>query len=91
MPSRYAIICGNGRFPILALEAARRQEILKRVRMQRPYVCNVADVAGEEREPARGVDRFEDNLRSRAQLVVRGVQKAHQIVRLEVLDDLRSK
>jgi DUF1009 family protein len=25
MPSRYAIICGNGRFPILALEAARRQ------------------------------------------------------------------
>ena len=25
MPSRYAIICGNGRFPLLALEAARRQ------------------------------------------------------------------
>lgn len=25
MPARYAIICGNGRFPILALEAARRQ------------------------------------------------------------------
>jgi DUF1009 family protein len=25
MSSRYAIICGNGRFPILALEAARRQ------------------------------------------------------------------
>lgn len=25
MPARYAILCGNGRFPILALEAARRQ------------------------------------------------------------------
>lgn len=25
MPARYAIICGNGRFPILALEAARKQ------------------------------------------------------------------
>lgn len=25
MPGRYAMICGNGRFPILALEAARRQ------------------------------------------------------------------
>ncbi|WP_031497138.1 LpxI family protein [Bryobacter aggregatus] len=25
MSSRYAIICGNGRFPVLALEAARRQ------------------------------------------------------------------
>jgi len=25
MPARYAIICGNGRFPVLALEAARRQ------------------------------------------------------------------
>jgi UDP-2,3-diacylglucosamine hydrolase len=25
MPRRYAIICGNGRFPILALEAAQRQ------------------------------------------------------------------
>jgi len=25
VPARYAIICGNGRFPILALEAARRQ------------------------------------------------------------------
>ncbi len=25
MPARYAIICGNGRFPVLALEAAQRQ------------------------------------------------------------------
>jgi hypothetical protein len=25
MPERYAILCGNGRFPVLALEAAKRQ------------------------------------------------------------------
>ncbi len=52
---------------------------------------DVADVAREKRVPACGVDGFEHDLRSRPKLVIRGLEKAHQIIRLEVLDDLRRK
>ena len=57
--------------------------------MDGPDVREVADVAAEKREPARRVDRFEHDRRARPQLLCRGIEQAHQVGRLEVLDHLR--
>jgi hypothetical protein len=72
-----------------ALEAGRHHEKLQRVGMQRPDVRDVADVALEERHPARRVDRLEHDWRAGTQLRERGLQQTHEIVRLEMLHDLQ--
>ena len=59
-----------------ALEAARAQQILQRLRMDGPHVREVADVAAEEREPARRVDRLEHDRRARPELVRRARRAA---------------
>ena len=57
--------------------------------MERPDVRDVADVAVEERDPARGIQRLEHEPSAGPQLVERQLEKSQKIRRLEVLDDLR--
>ena len=66
----------------------RLNQIPQRVGMERPAVRDVANVALEERDPARGVDRLEHQRRARAELVKRGLDQAQEVSRLEVLDYL---
>jgi len=56
--------------------------------MQRPRVREVADIGVEERCPAGGIDRLEDDRRAGAELVVRETQEPHELSRLKMLDDL---
>src|SRR5262245_60026676 len=74
-----------------ALKSAGPQKVLKRVGVQRPDMGDVANVAREEREPARGIDRLQDDLRAGSQFVIRSVEKLHEVVRVKVLNDLRRK
>ena len=74
-----------------ARESAGLQEVLQRIRMHRPHVREVAQVAAEEREPAGGVDRFEHDRRAAPEFVRRGFEQPHQVCRFEVFDDLRAK
>jgi hypothetical protein len=71
-----------------ALEAGGNGQELQRIGMERPDVGDVANVALEERHPARRVDRFENDRRARPQLRVRGFEHADEIFGLEVLNDL---
>ena len=73
------------------LKAGRNEQILQRVRVHGSHVRQVADVALEEREPARGVDRLEHDWRAGAELLERGVEQLRQVSRLQVLDDLRGE
>ena len=68
--------------------AAREEQELQRVGVERPHVREVADVALEERHPARGVDCLEHDLRAGPQLVVRGLEEPREVAGLEVLDHL---
>ncbi len=52
---------------------------------------DVADVTREEREPARRIDRLENNFRSWTQFVKSGLEKLDEVVGLEVLYDLCRK
>jgi hypothetical protein len=57
--------------------------------MERPHVRDVANEAVEKRGPARRVQRLEHDRRARLQFVRRQLEKAEQVARLQVLDDLR--
>ena len=76
------------KFDIDAREAAGLHEEAKRVRMQRTHMGQVADIRFEKRHPARGVDRLEHQRRTRPQFLIRELEHARQIGRLEMLDDL---
>ena len=72
-------------------EAARDDEVLQRLGVQRPDVRDVADVAVEERDPAGRVQRLEHEAPARAELVERELEEPQQVARLQVLDDLRGE
>ena len=57
--------------------------------MQRPHVRDVAHVALEEGEPAGHVDGLQRQHAAGAQHLAGPLQETHQVVRLEVLHDLR--
>ena len=59
--------------------------------MQRPHVRDVADVAVEERDPARRVQRLEDDPAAGPQLVEGELEEPQQVAGLQVLDDLRGE
>ena len=73
----------------MLLEPAGREQVLQRLGMDGPHVRQVADVALEERRPARGIDRLEHDPRARPQRVEGGLERAHQVLGLEMLDHLR--
>ena len=74
-----------------AREAAREDEILQRLGVQRPDVRDVADVAVEERDPARRVQRLEDHAAAGAELVEGELEELQQVSGLQVLDHLRGE
>src|SRR5262245_35992514 len=57
------------------LEAACDEQVLQRIRVERPDVRDVSDVAREEGVPAGRVHRFEDDFRPWSQFVKRGVEQ----------------
>ena len=50
---------------------------------------DVADVAVEERDPARGIQRFEDDPAAGTDLVKGELEELKEVAGLQVLDDLR--
>src|SRR5687767_5056605 len=56
--------------------------------MQRADMRHVADITREKGEPACRVNGFEDNFRAWSELVIRGLEKPHQVVGLEMFHDL---
>src|SRR5262245_12752471 len=56
--------------------------------MERLPVRDVADVALEERHPARRVDCFENERSAGLEFVVRGFEETNQVSGFEVFDDL---
>jgi len=57
--------------------------------MKRPHVRDVANVAVEKSDPARRVQRFEDEATAGAQLHEGELEEAQQISGLKVFDHLR--
>src|SRR6478609_3767564 len=74
-----------------AAEAARDDEVFERLGMERPHMRDVADEALEECDPARRVQRFENDSPARPYLVKRQLEEAQEILRLEVFDHLRGE
>ena len=80
---RLAVLKGH------AAEAAGLQQVLERLRMNRLDVREVADVAAEERQPARRVDGFDDDRRAGPELLKGGAEEPRQIGRRQMFHDLR--
>ena len=74
-----------------AFESGGDDKELEGLGMERPHVSDVADVALEKRDPARGVDRLEHDNPARAHLREGRVEQADEIVRLAVLDHLQRR
>ena len=68
-----------------------RSRYARGVGVQRVAVRDVAQVGAEERRPRRGVYRFEHHARPGAEGAVGVGEHPHQVVGLEVLDDLGRK
>ena len=66
MPADRASLIGDAKLHVDVREAARLHQVPQRVGMQRLPVRDVAEVALEERHPARRVDRFEHERRAHA-------------------------
>ena len=91
---RLKLVRLRDRRPVLdvgAREAARDDQELQRLGVQRPDVCDVADVAFEECDPARRVERFEDDPAARPELVEGELEEGEEVAGLQVLDDLRGE
>jgi hypothetical protein len=71
------------------LEPCSNREELERLGMERPHVRDVPDVALEERDPACRVDGLENDRGAGPQFRVRGFENPHQILGLQVFDDLK--
>src|SRR6476646_3157986 len=91
---RLKLVRLRDRRPVLdvgAREAAGDDQELQRLGVQRPDVRDVADVAFEECDPARRVQRFEDDPAARPELVEGELEKGEEVAWLQVFDDLRGE
>ena len=66
-------------------------QVLQRLGVQRPHVRDVADVALEERDPARGVQRLEHQRPPGRSLWPASSRNCSRYAGLQVLDDLRGE